>query len=84
MLPQGVSNLVVASGKSVSTQPRGLIRGQVSCYVLGQGAGAAAATAVSAGLPAADVNLVDVQRELLRQNVYLGEPSRLQELGLPG
>jgi hypothetical protein len=82
MLPQGVDDLIVASGKSVSTDPRGLVRGQVPCYVLGQGAGVAAAIAARDGLPAREVDLRRVQGELLRQNVYLGDAERLAELGL--
>ncbi|MCD6288921.1 MAG: FAD-dependent oxidoreductase [Anaerolineae bacterium] len=82
MLPQNVENLIVASGKSVSTNPRGLIRGQVSCYVLGQAGGVAAAVAARNGTTARDVNIREVQRELLRQNVCLGEPDRLAQLGL--
>jgi hypothetical protein len=82
MLPQGVDNLIVASGKSVSTDPRGLVRGQIPCYVLGQAAGAAAAVAAKsgAGLPGLDVR--KVQGELLRQGAYLGSPERVAALGL--
>ena len=82
MLPQKVDNVIVASGKSVSTTPRGLIRGQTPCLVLGQGAGVAAAVAARSGTTARDVNIKEVQRGLLKQNVYLGEPDRLAELGL--
>ena len=82
MLPQRVDNLIVASGKSVSTDPRGLVRGQVSCYVLGQAGGVAAAVAAGRGTSAREVPIREVQRELLRQNVYLGSPTRLAELGL--
>jgi hypothetical protein len=83
MLPQKVDNLIVASGKSVSTDPRGLLRLQVSCYVLGQAAGVAAAVAVKSDRSAREVDIQEVQRGLLRQNVHLGEQDRLTELGLP-
>jgi hypothetical protein len=82
MVPQGVDNLLVASGKSVSTDPRGAVRGQIPCYVLGQAAGVAAAVAVQRGTGFPDANLKEVQRTLLAQDVYLGEPQRLAELGL--
>jgi len=83
MLPQGIDNLIVGSGKSVSTQPRGLVRGQVPCYVLGQAAGVAAALASRAEKPCPGVDVQSIQRELLRQNVYLGDRARLSALGLP-
>jgi len=82
MLPQKVENLIVGSGKSVSTNPRGLVRGQVPCYVLGQGAGVAAAVAAKTGTTARNVALPEIQRALLAQNVYLGEPDRLAEIGI--
>jgi len=76
MLPQGVDNLIVASGKSISTDPRGLVRGQIPCYVLGQAAGVAAAVALRSGARLPKVNLKAMQRELLRQDVYLGNPQK--------
>lgn len=82
MLPQGIDNLLVSSGKSVSTNPRGIVRGQIGCYVLGQAGGVAAAVAAKSGASAREVDIKEVQRELLRQNVYLGDPDRLKELGL--
>ena len=82
MLPQGVENLVVASGKSVSTNPRGWIRGQVQCYVLGQAGGVAAALAARGGVRARDLDIRQLQQALLAQNVYLGDSRRLTELGL--
>jgi len=82
LLPQGVENLLVVSGKSVSTDPRGLIRGQVHCYLLGQGGGVAAAVAAGAGETARRVNITHVQKALLAQNVYLGGQARLAELGV--
>jgi len=82
MLPQNVENLVVASGKTASTNPRGLVRSEVRCYLLGQGGGVAAAVAARSGTTARGVDIEEVQKELLKQNVYLGEPDRLAELGL--
>jgi hypothetical protein len=82
MLPQGVESLIVASGKSVSTAPRGLVRGQVPCYVLGQAGGVAAAVAAREDATPREVDIRRVQRELVRQNVYLGSAERLTELGI--
>ena len=52
-------NVVVGSGKSASTQPEGLLRGQVGCLVVGEAAGTAAALACD---EQASVNAVDVKR----------------------
>ena len=82
MLPQKVENLIVGSGKSVSTSPRGLVRSQPQCYVLGQAAGVAAAIAAKTGTTARNAALPEVQRALLAQNVYLGEADRLADLGV--
>jgi ribulose 1,5-bisphosphate synthetase/thiazole synthase len=82
LLPQDVDTLIVASGKSASTDPRGIVRGMVPCYVLGQAGGVAAAIAAGSRSTARDVSITQVQRELLRQNVYLGTPERLAALGI--
>ena len=82
MIPKKTENLIVASGKSVSTEPRGLIRGETPCLVLGQAAGAAAAVAARTGFTPRTVSIPQVQRELLMQNVFLGDGRRLAELGL--
>ena len=82
MLPQGVDNVIVGSGKSVSTNPRGLLRAEPCCLVLGQAAGAAAAVAARRCAPLREQPVREVQAELLRQSVYLGEPERLAQLGL--
>jgi hypothetical protein len=82
LLPQEVENLIVGSGKSVSTNPRGLMRGQVPCMVCGQAAGVAAAVAAKSGDSVLRVAIKDVQKALLAQNVYLGEYGRLAELGI--
>ena len=82
MLPQHVENLLVASAKSVSTNPRGRIRSQSHCYVLGQAGGVAAAVAAACGTTTRAVDIRRVQRELLKQNVYLGACDRLAALDL--
>jgi hypothetical protein len=82
MLPQGIANLIVGSGKNVATDGRGLLRGEIPCYVLGQAAGAAAAVAAKGGVDLHGVEIQALQQELLRQNVYLGDAGRLEALGL--
>ncbi len=82
MLPQKAENLVVASGKSVSTAPRGILRGQACCYVLGQAGGVAAALAARGHTAPRRLPIRDLQKALLAQNVYLGPQQRLTELGL--
>ena len=82
MPPRKVDNVIVASGKSASTSVRGLIRAQTDHLVLGQGAGVAAAVAAGSGATARDVDLREVLRELLAQNIYLGKPDRLADMGL--
>ena len=47
---------------------------------LGQAAGAAAGIAVKDEEPVSAVDTRKVQKELLRQNVYLGSEERLHEL----
>ena len=56
--------------------------GQVTCYPLGQAGGVIAALAARRGVSMRDVPIAEVQREFLAQNVYLGTPERLAELGL--
>jgi hypothetical protein len=82
MLPEGVENLLVASGKSVSAIPQTMLRYQSAGMSLGQAAGAAAALAAREGILVRDIPIRKLQRELLGQNVYLGTPERLEELGI--
>jgi len=82
-VPDGCTNLVVASGKSVSTERIGMLRSMVGCMICGQAAGGAAAIASRVGGSVHDVSVRDLQRALLAQNVYLGEPDRLKQLDLP-
>lgn len=82
MLPKKLKNVIVASGKTVSTDPRAILRGQVSCLLLGQAAGVAAALAAKQNTALQNIKIRDLQRVLLCQNVYLGDESRLVELGL--
>ena len=82
IVPTGPANLLVASAKSVSTDPPAIIRSMAGCMVCGQAAGVASAVAADAGVPSADVPIRGVQAELLRQGVYLGDKDRLNSLAL--
>ena len=81
-VPTGCENLLVASGKSVSTERIGILRGMSRCMLCGHAAGVAAALGAGTATPAADVPIRDLQRELLNQGAHLGEAERLEELGL--
>jgi hypothetical protein len=84
MLPLGVENLLVASGKSVSCVPQTMLRYQSAGMALGQAAGAAGALAARKGIAVRKLDIRELQKELLRQDVYLGDGERLMELGLAG
>jgi hypothetical protein len=73
LLPRGIDNLVVGSGKSVSCQPQGIIRGMSGCMIVGQGAGAAAALAAQGEMPPRLLPAESLQSALLAQGVYLAE-----------
>ncbi|WP_320968318.1 FAD-dependent oxidoreductase [Hungatella hathewayi] len=82
MLPQNIDNVLVASGKSVSAVPQTMLRYQSAGMALGQAAGTAAGLAAKSGIIVRDLNIQALQKELLRQDVYLGDEHRLKELGL--
>ena len=82
MVPEKIENLLVASGKSVSAVPQTMLRYQSAGMSLGQAAGAAAALAAKEGCKVRKIDRKKLQKELLKQNVYLGSEKRLQELGL--
>ncbi len=82
LLPQGVENLLVGSGKTASCQPQTTMRCGTNSMKPAQGAGVAAAVAASTGVTTHGVDVRLVQKELLRQGVYLGEGERLRQLGL--
>ena len=52
------------------------MRNMMARTVTGQGAGVAAAVSLQLGVSTSDVDIVDVQRELLRQGVKLGSEKR--------
>ena len=72
MLPRGVKNLIV-TGRTIGGDKvsHAAVRNMMCCAVAGQGAGVAAALAVKTGRGFADLDLVAVQRELLRQGARI-------------
>lgn len=82
MLPEGIENLLVASGKSISAVPQTMLRYQSAGMSLGQAAGAAAGLASKGEGTVRELDRKRLQHELLRQNVYLGDRERLRELGI--
>jgi hypothetical protein len=83
-VPKGTSRVLVGSGKSVHTEGGNwrIYRGMSGCMVYGQATGAAAALASAKGVAAEDLPVRELQKELLRQGVRLGDKARLKELGL--
>jgi glycine/D-amino acid oxidase-like deaminating enzyme len=83
-VPNGVARLLVGSGKSVDAEGGNsrLYRGMSGCMVYGQATGTAAALAARRGIPAGDLPIRELQRELVKQGVRLGAPERLKALGL--
>ncbi len=82
MLPLGVENVLSASGKGVSAVPQTMLRYQSASMALGQAAGVAAALASQTATTVRKLPIRTLQQALIRQNVYLGGPDRLRELGL--
>ena len=82
LVPKETENLLVASGKSVSCQPQGIIRGMSGCMILGQAAGAAAALSAKEGIVPRALEIRALQRTLIEQGVNLGSEDRLKALGL--
>lgn len=72
LVPQRVENLLVAgrciAGDKIS---HASVRNMMCCAVTGQGAGVAAAVSVKDGVNVGEVNIVNVQKELLKQGVRI-------------
>ncbi len=79
-----VENIVAGSAKSMSGDwaARHYTRLQPITMLLGQAAGTAAALMAKQEKSAARMDVKEIQRELLRQQAYLGEADRLRQLGL--
>lgn len=86
MLPQGVSNLIVA-GRSVSSDRpvQGSLRVMPNCFAMGQAAGTAAAMLSAAGGGFRDVPIQALQAKLIEQGAWLGEqPGQASHVELVG
>lgn len=72
MLPQGVQNLLVA-GRAIGGDKiaHAATRNMACCAVAGQGAGIAAALSVKSNRSPHAIDIADVQRELIRQDVRI-------------
>jgi hypothetical protein len=72
MVPERLDNLM-AAGRNLSCDWRthDYVRQVPECWMLGQGAGVAAAVAVRAGVRVRDVDVAEVQRELMLQGALL-------------
>jgi hypothetical protein len=76
LVPQGLDGLLLA-GRCISATHEALaaIRVMPPAFAMGQAAGTAAAMAVRAGVPPRRVDVGALQRALLAQGAYLGEPA---------
>ncbi len=72
LVPRDLDNVLVA-GRHIATDPQtqAFMREIPQCWMTGQAAGVAAALAAATATTAADVDIAALQRELLRQGVYL-------------
>lgn len=82
LLPQRVENILVGSGKTASCQPQTTMRCGTNSMKPAQGAGVAAAIVAKTGATTHSVDIRLLQKELLRQGVYIGTQERLRRLGL--
>lgn len=74
MLPVGIDNLWVA-GRSVSSDRavQGSLRVMPNCFSMGQASGTAAVLALRDGTGSRGISVAELQRQLLAQDVWLGE-----------
>ena len=72
LVPERLDNLL-AAGRNLSCDWRShdYLREVPECWMLGQGAGVAAAVALRSGVRVRDVDVEEVQRELVQQGVFL-------------
>jgi hypothetical protein len=84
MLPREINGIIVA-GRGASYLRRGhdpSIRARPNMMILGAAAGIAAGLSCGTGKLPGDIDTVQLQKRLHEDGFYLGEPERLQELGL--
>ncbi|MBH11182.1 MAG: hypothetical protein CMG74_12695 [Candidatus Marinimicrobia bacterium] len=82
MVPKKVNNLLVASGKTVSTDDFLPYRTKPICMILGQAAGVAAAICIDTESTNTSISMKSLQAKLIKDNVYLGDKKRIESLGL--
>ena len=82
MIPQKVNNLIIGSGKSVSTDDFAMYRTKPHCMIIGEAAGIAAALCAKNYFSPANLPIRLLQKELLQKGVYLGDSDRLAKLSL--
>lgn len=75
LVPQALEGLL-ACGRHISCDPNShsFLREIPQCWVTGQAAGTAAALAAAAGISPRVLDVADLQRELLKQEVHLRAP----------
>ena len=76
LIPERIDN-VIAAGRNLSCDARthNFMREIPNCWVMGQAAGAAAATAAQSGINIRNVPVNQVRKELLKQGAYLQQPA---------
>jgi FAD-dependent oxidoreductase family protein len=75
IVPGRLGNLYVAGRcASMTHAAQSAARVTGPCFAMGEAAGTAAGMALRAGLPAGDVDIAALQRQLERQGAYLGRP----------
>ena len=83
MIPRS-ENGILAVGRSASCIPDTLRRQRLSVMHMGQAGGIAAALSSLQGISPGKLNVRELQENLLDAGFYLGDRSRLKELGLIG
>lgn len=82
LVPKMIKNLLVGSGKCVSTDDYVMYRTKAHCMVIAQAAGTAAAICANKRWSVQDLDIKALQKILLKQGVYLGDEARLKKIGL--
>lgn len=81
MLPRGLEG-VLAAGRSASCRPDTLLRSRSMVMHMGEAAGTAAGLCVENGTTPRSLDVAKLQRAMLDSGYFLGDLSRLRELGL--
>lgn len=73
LIPQGVSNLIVA-GRSISSTHEAMssIRVMATCMAMGEAAGRAAALSINEKIGPSEINISDLQKVLAQRGAYVG------------